>query len=236
MINEHQLHLGVIFNFDPWLYGRCRTQTVTTIANCFTIPWKYLNVVSIPKGMAYGALQHTCHSQLVCDYDSSGTQSDRLYWPICEVGPGDVLHCPVQFILLVEKEATFHHLVASRFCDRHGPCLVVTGRGYPDVCTREFLHHLMCVTEPRGVPIVALTDGDPHGIEILCTYKFGSKALGFDSAQLAVPTLRWFGIHRYDIDRIPGCQKFLVPLSNADVKKAESLLRRHDIQLSESWK
>ncbi|KAJ1650212.1 endodeoxyribonuclease [Dispira simplex] len=135
----------------------------------------------------------------------------------------------------LDEEATFHHLVASRFCDRHGPCLVVTGRGYPDVCTREFLHHLMGVTEPRGVPIVALTDGDPHGIEILCTYKFGSKALGFDSAQLAVPTLRWFGIHRYDIDRIPGCQKFLVPLSKADVKKAESLLRRHDIQLSESW-
>ncbi|KAJ1969671.1 endodeoxyribonuclease [Dispira parvispora] len=158
--------------------------------------------VSIPKGMAYGALQHTRHGLLVRDYSSSDVQSDRLYWPIYEVGPEDVLHCAVQFILLVEKEATFHHLVASRFCDRHGPCLVVTGRGYPDVCTREFLHRLMNVTKPRGVPIVALTDGDPHGIEILCTYKFGSKALGFDSAQLAIPTLRWLGIHRYDIDRL----------------------------------
>ena len=51
-------------------------------------------------------------------------------------------------------------------------CCLRKGKGYPDVSTRVLLARLEA--ELR-VPMLALVDADPHGIHIMCVYRFGTK-------------------------------------------------------------
>jgi meiotic recombination protein SPO11 len=44
------------------------------------------------------------------------------------------------------------------------------------------------------VPILALVDGDPYGIDILSVYKFGSLALKHEDSKLAAGRVEWAGI------------------------------------------
>ena len=69
---------------------------------------------------------------------------------------------------MVEKDATFQRLLDEDFVNALHPCVVVTGKGVPDLNTRQFVRRLW---EELGVPVFALVDADPFGIEIMCTYR-----------------------------------------------------------------
>jgi len=69
-----------------------------------------------------------------------------------------------RFILVVEKETVFSRLLRERL-DALMPIVLVTGRGFPDVPTRTFLHHLAAAFP--HVPVVGLADWNPHGVAIL---------------------------------------------------------------------
>ena len=43
-----------------------------------------------------------------------------------------------EFIVLVEKEAAYMRLAEDRFYQKH-PCIIITGKGQPDVASRLFL-------------------------------------------------------------------------------------------------
>lgn len=53
-----------------------------------------------------------------------------------------------KFVLLVEKEAAFMRLSEDRFYNTY-PCIVVTGKGQPDVATRMFVKKLKEVRPVR---------------------------------------------------------------------------------------
>ena len=44
------------------------------------------------------------------------------------------------------------------------------------------------------VPVVALVDGDAHGLDIVSVYKFGSVALRHEANKLAAPRVVCIGI------------------------------------------
>ena len=48
------------------------------------------------------------------------------------------------------------------------------GKGYPDLCTRGFVNLLWKTLQ---IPVLMLTDADPHGLHIALVYKFGSTVL-----------------------------------------------------------
>jgi len=45
------------------------------------------------------------------------------------------------------------------------------GKGFPDIITRLFVKQL---SSKLNIPILALVDGNPFGMEIMCVYRFGS--------------------------------------------------------------
>ncbi len=51
------------------------------------------------------------------------------------------------------------------------------------------------------IPAFMVSDADPHGIAIFLTYKVGSRSLASQNHELAVPALRWLGIHPSDFQR-----------------------------------
>ena len=54
------------------------------------------------------------------------------------------------------------------------------------------------MSEFTYLPCFILTDADPFGIEIACTYAFGSVLAGQESDGMAIPFLHWLGIHIED--------------------------------------
>ncbi|CAN6281350.1 unnamed protein product [Urochloa humidicola] len=126
------------------------------------------------------------------------------------------------YILVVEKETVFQRLANDKFCERNR-CIVITGRGYPDIPTRRFLRYLV---EQLHLPAYCLVDSDPYGFDILATYKFGSLQLAYDANLLRVPDIRWLGVFTSDFEDfcLPDC--CLLHLSPEDRRKAESILAR----------
>ena len=68
---------------------------------------------------------------------------------------------------------------------------MVTGKGVPDLSTRQLVHRL---STEGGLPAAALVDCDPFGIEIMFVYKYGSLAMAWSAEWTAVPSLEWIGL------------------------------------------
>lgn len=90
------------------------------------------------------------------------------------------------------------------------------GRGYPDLATRQFLHSI----SSREIPIFALVDADPYGIDILCTYQYGSTTLSHEPGTTC-PQLEYLGVKILEFGH-DGVSR----ISNRDRKKAKKLLER----------
>ena len=91
--------------------------------------------------------------------------------------------------------------------------LGMQGKGYPDIATRQLVRMLsdqlpatyallrhrtiqsyMLYFLSTRVPVVALVDGDAHGLDIVSVYKFGSMALRHEANKLAAPRVGCIGI------------------------------------------
>ena len=127
-----------------------------------------------------------------------------------------------RFVLVVEKDAVFQRLAEERI-DTLLPCIVITGRGFPDTATRAFLFNLVrCFPD---LEVLALVDLDPDGVQILLHYKYGiGKTL--DRAKYAVPSLQWLGMHRVDLGSSTSC---LMPLTRRERTLSTKLLARSDL-------
>lgn len=84
------------------------------------------------------------------------------------------------------------------------------------------------------LPLLCLVDSDPHGLEILSTYKYGSSALSFDRANLAVESVEWLGVKGSEWDSSGVRRDELLQLTIGDRKKGLKMLKRE--WLPEEWK
>lgn len=98
------------------------------------------------------------------------------------------------YILVVEKDAVFTYLCGQRVWDSL-PCILVTGCGYPPLSVRAVVKTLSTHLQ---LPVLGLFDYNPHGIQILLTYKFGSIRMGLEGHAYAVD-IKWLGLHHHDI-------------------------------------
>ena len=76
------------------------------------------------------------------------------------------------------------------------------------------------------IPAFAFVDADPHGIEIMCIYKYGSMSQSHESPRLTCPLLKWFGILPGEVEKFGLSQDQLIRFTNHDMKKINSLLKR----------
>lgn len=153
----------------------------------------------------------------------------------------------IRFVLVVEKEvclsppctssiyraehvetlkAVLQSLCSSGFTSDSvlGKSILITGKGYPDVATRELVKAL-CEKLParymfrenseraviewslnlsfvnRSVPMLCFVDADPHGLHIFLNYRNGSKAMSFDNTNLTASRLQWLGLSAEDMLR-----------------------------------
>lgn len=165
-----------------------------------------LNVVASDKGLVVGRIQYYEDGDYIdCTKMGVGGKAIPPY-----VDKIDRITSDAEFILLVEKEAAYMRLAEDRYVTtavicawdmddgdigrfyNKYPCIVITGKGQPDVATRLFLRKLR--DELNHIPVLALVDSDPYGLKILSVYMSGSKQMSYDSNHLTTSDIQWLGV------------------------------------------
>ncbi|XP_026738190.1 meiotic recombination protein SPO11 [Trichoplusia ni] len=181
-----------------------------------TPPWS-LGIVATAKGLVAGPLTLHHRDGSVLDCMSAG----GVLIPQDIVGIRE-FKSTAKYILVVEKDAIFQKLLDEGALVRLGPVIIITGKGYPDVCTRQLLCRLC--SELR-LQALALVDGDPHGYEIFLTYKYGSLAQSHLSSSLACTSLLLLGARYSDVMTLSSNEARL-PLTELDKRKLRNLMKR----------
>ncbi|KAI7777748.1 hypothetical protein LA080_003095 [Diaporthe eres] len=153
--------------------------------------------VAASKGLLTGPLRLTMKDDTVvaCSFDQDPGETIPPINTVRKIDIGET-----RWVLVIEKEATFRTLAASQYWRHciHGQGTMITGKGYADLATLEFLN-LIHSARPL-LPILGVFDCDPHGIEIMRTYKYGSQRLSHEE-NTRVPGLQWLGVKIDDILR-----------------------------------
>ncbi|KAL3508379.1 hypothetical protein ACH5RR_027780 [Cinchona calisaya] len=182
-----------------------------------------LNVVSVGNGLVMGWLRF---SEAGRKFDCINSPNTAYPVPV-HVESVEIDKISVaQYILVVEKESVFQRLANDLFCTKNH-CIVITGRGYPDVPTRRFLR---LIIKKLHLPAYCLVDCDPYGFDILTTYRFGSMQMAYDAKFLCIPELRWLGVFPSEIKKYCLPQQCLLPLTKEDKTKVEAMLLRCYLQ------
>ncbi|XP_067303473.1 meiotic recombination protein SPO11 [Pseudorasbora parva] len=219
-----------IYYNDPQLFGSQRTLDV--IVDCIScmlkVPRRSLHVLATSKGFISGDLCYLEEDGTKVDCNSSSRAA-----PVSSNVKGiRNIVSSAKFILIVEKDATFQRLLDDDFCTRLSPCIIITGKGVPDVNSRLMVRKLW---DALHIPVFALVDADPYGIEIMCNYKYGSLSMSFEAHSLTVPSVLWLGLLPSDIQRYKVPEEAIIPFSQADEKKINSLRMRSCITCQPAW-
>lgn len=207
-------------------------DAIENIACSFGVPRRCLNVIAGSKGLVFGQLLLKMKSGSIIDCSLTGDQGTL----IPEGYDIESFQTSAKVVLVIEKEATFSKLLSHKTSnagyDFLDSCILVTGKGYPDVSTRLLLKLLSL-----KLSIFCLIDGDPHGFQIYLTYKYGSKSMAFSSSSLAVPTIKFLGVAPSSwFSKLKIKTKDLIQLSKYDAKKCLSLLKNPHVYLNETLK
>ena len=133
-------------------------------------------------------------------------------------------------VLVVEKDAVFQRLLEERILSKFPGLVMVTGKGVPDLATRQLVHLLSV-----SLPVLIITDCDPYGLEIFLTYKYGSLASCYYQEPLAAPLCWWLGVHPADLQLLGfPLQDFSVPdrkriidINERDYIRNDPVFQRH---------
>ncbi|TVY31925.1 Meiotic recombination protein, partial [Lachnellula occidentalis] len=227
-----------IYYRDPELFMKQTVvnQYVDDIAYTLGVERDALNVVAAAKGLVAGSFAITRKDSSIVDYSSA---AEGILIP----NPKEIQDINldnVQWILVIEKEATFRTLASNQYWrdSQAGKGILITAKGYPDIQTRQFLR-LLYTSFPE-LPILCLVDHDPDGIGIMSTYKHGSIALAHESATLAVSSIQWLGVRNCDFVGTGGDQEVdavgLLKLTKRDRRIAIKMLEKADGHVDVEWK
>ena len=108
----------------------------------------------------------------------------------------------------------------------------VSGKGQPDVATRQFLRKMR---EELQIPVLGLVDSDPYGLKILSVYMSGSKNMSFDSSNLTTPDIKWLGVRPSDLDRFHLPAQCRLEMTEKDIQMGRKLLEEDFIRSNPRW-
>ena len=196
------------------------SEAISAICIMLQIPRGQLHINACSKGLMAGSLTYrtTDLLEVNCSHSTEGE-------PI----PNDLedmlaIETNAKLVIVIEKDAVFQRLLDEKFLDSLPfETVLITGKGYPDLNTRKVLRRLAFEVVPNA-DFVCLVDGNPHGMEILSVYKYGSLAQVYCGEPLAVPKINWVGIYPSEFSQI--AQESLQDLTERDYGKARSLQER----------
>lgn len=192
---------------------------------CYIIqtPRHMLNLMASPKGWFCGDIQLISKSNQACPGHDEDEASPTLVLdgrslpsihgaPISSewLLPYSQRNFSVQtiaatYILVVEKEGIYNRLSEDGFYRKY-PCILITGKGFPDFATRAMVRVLH---KELNLPVRGLADCNPFGVLVLNTYRFSSnqnrRVAGTGIEQDGIP-MEWVGLRPSQISHIMSSQ------------------------------
>uniref|UniRef100_G1R5X4 DNA topoisomerase (ATP-hydrolyzing) n=1 Tax=Nomascus leucogenys TaxID=61853 RepID=G1R5X4_NOMLE len=225
-----QFYLDIYYT-DSQLFGNQTVvdNIINDVSCMLKVSRRSLHILSTSKGLIAGNLRYI---------EEDGTKVNCTCGATAVAVPSNIqgirnLVTDAKFVLIVEKDATFQRLLDDNFCNKLSPCIMITGKGVPDLNTRLLVKKLW---DTFHVPVFTLVDADPHGIEIMCIYKYGSMSMSFEAHHLTVPAIRWLGLLPSDLKRLNVPKDSLIPLTKRDQMKLDSILRRPYVTCQPFWR
>lgn len=191
-------------------------RSITVACEVLNTQRRDLNVMSCSKGILQGSL---CFLKNNVGLIDANLQNILITEELLNHRVISNAKC----ILVVEKEATFQKLIDELIFESFPRLILITGKGYPDICSRLFIRWLQ---EKLNIPVYGLFDCDPHGVEIYLTYKYGSSKDRFEGREAIVREMEWIGVYPSDIHIYPIEDNQYIPLKNSDYRKIEQLEKR----------
>ncbi|PRP82938.1 hypothetical protein PROFUN_06715 [Planoprotostelium fungivorum] len=201
-------------------------SAVEDVAACLCVPRNSLNIYASRKGRVCGDVSFTDDGRLI-DCSSFHKEGQTIPPNIEHIRD---LKTNARYVLLIEKDATFIKMVSEGVHETCG-CILVTGKGFPDVSTRLFLKRM----EQMNLPIFGIMDFDPSGIQIMTVYSGGSRKMSYDS-HLAVPSVRWLGIRSNDLTEHDVPKSALISITKHDKRMLENMLEWDILKNKPSWR
>jgi len=193
-------------------------RIVNLLSVMLRVPRAHLNIFATSKGLMAGNIEIITAENTVirCLGSTEGCPIPQDVKGIKEI------HTEAKAILVVEKDAVFQSLLDDPLFSSHLDRIVMlTGKGVPDLSTRQLAHEL---SFKRGIPSAVLVDCDPYGLEIMLVYKYGSLSMAWSVETTAVPAMQWIGVLPEELTLLDEEQR--LAFSQADHSKLHSLLAR----------
>ncbi|KAJ8915647.1 hypothetical protein NQ315_003431 [Exocentrus adspersus] len=197
------------------------TDTAINLISCMLdVGMWALNIIA-QKGLVFGDLKLLLSSGEMLNCNVQGTLIPQDINDIVEV------HSTAYFILVVEKESIFHKLIQENLPNKlTRPFIMITGKGFPDLNTQLFLRKLWMV---MSIPVFILVDADPHGINIMLNYRFGSVHNAHVSEYLAVPNAKWLGVYPSEVINLNIPKQ---PLTQREIRLVNCILQTPYMEFS----
>ncbi|KAI1715395.1 phosducin domain-containing protein [Ditylenchus destructor] len=213
------------------LYG-CQQnldRSVSVLCNYLCTSRKALHVVSCSRGFVIGNLRLTDWKGNCIDFRSTPISLYEKYIVFFKQSLIEIylrlttfeyVETTAKFILIVEKDSVFQRLIDERFVEQYPNSILATGRGYPDICTRNFLQWL---SEKIKIPFLALMDADPYGLEIYTIYKYGSIRTKIEANDATILRIQWIGLFPSEAAELPIEMSHYLKLLLTDRRKIAKL-------------
>ncbi|OLQ17179.1 Protein of unknown function C-terminus (DUF2399) family protein [Cryptosporidium hominis] len=164
----------------------------------FKIPRISFGLFPSPKGIIGGRIKLIYKNSDFLDVEELGVSGATITDIFDPNDSKYIIKTNVKYLLVIEKASIFQYLMEREIYNRI-PCLIITGKGFPDISTRKLVSDIICKS---GITALYLGDFDPHGINIYLTYVRGSS--NFESQMAACPSIYYLGIHFEDTELIPS--------------------------------
>lgn len=229
-------------------------SAILDVAKILGVSRRSLGLSASPKGWFCGCVEITRRGTLPSGKDVSGTidgtaLSSIQGLPITrewierdEDGRNEqgveisVSSKDAKCILVIEKEGVFNRLSEERLYDRF-PCIMVTGKGFPDLCTRALVKTLH---DELDLPVVGLCDMNPYGISVLSVYFCAGDRMGVDGNYRYSVPIEWMGLRPTEVRKLHEKHKLpdtvFQTLTDLDRKRMDSLTDEMSPYLDEDEK
>lgn len=119
-------------------------------------------MLATPKGLVAGNMTITLLDNRVIDCAIlGGVQIPQIILNVTSI------RVKANFVLVIEKDTIFQKLLEED-CPRIFKCILVTGKGYPDINTRMLVNIL---SVKIGLPVYIIVDANPFGVDIMLLYR-----------------------------------------------------------------
>lgn len=147
-ITKRDLYYSNINLFE----SQIKTDTIIeNIAATFEVNRNFLHILSSEKGLIAGPISLIQYDgkEIVCD-----NQKEQYHTIPQFIDNIKYIRSSASYGLIVEKHTVFNKLVESKF-HKQNNCILITGKGYPDLGTRKLIHRLYYELH---IPIYAMYD------------------------------------------------------------------------------